>query len=257
MDYKKKISNKKYIILAASTFIFVVLFWLSVTSLGFVKEVFLPSPIKVVTSIITLFSQHNFIFDIQISIYRVMVGFLAAALLSLPLGLLVGSFKEFEAIIEPFNDLIRYMPVPAFIPLIILWTGIGNLSQISLIFIGTFFQLIVMIADDVANIPNEFIETSKTLGVSKKNILLKVVLPYTLPNIYDDMRIAVGWAWSYLVLAEIIGANRGVGHVIMEAQRFLQTDVVIAGIILIGIIGLTIDYMFKILYKKLFPWTEK
>jgi NitT/TauT family transport system permease protein len=217
----------------------------------------LPSPGKVLTSIVDLFVKHEIISDIKISFYRVMAGFLFAAILSLPIGILMGSFKEFEALFEPFNDLIRYMPVPAFIPLIILWVGIGNMSQISLIFIGTFFQLVLMVADDVAHTPKEYIEVSKTLGLSKTKVLFHVILPYSLPYIYDDMRIAVGWAWSYLVLAEIVGANKGIGHVIMEAQRFLKTDTVIAGIVIIGIIGLTVDYIFKAFYRNLFRWTEK
>jgi NitT/TauT family transport system permease protein len=170
---------------------------------------------------------------------------------------LVGSFRPFEAFIEPLNDFIRYTPLPAFIPLVILWFGIGNLNQITIIFLGVFWSLIVMVADAVASVPRELLETSYTLGTSKKNILLFVVVPHALPGIYDSLRVAIGWAWSSLILAEIVGANTGIGHVITESQRFLKTANVISGIILVGLLGLVLDYLFKAFYKPLFPWAEK
>jgi len=257
LAFKTEISRRQYIINASITFLLAIALWAIISYGGLVKPYFLPSPGKVLVSGVRLFTQFELVKDIQASFYRVSLGFLAAAVLAVPLGILMGSFKVIEAFLEPINDFIRYMPVPAFIPLIILWTGVGDMSQISLIFIGTFFSLLIMIADAVANIPEEYIEISYTFGLSRFQILTRVVIPYAAPAIFDDLRVAVGWAWSYVVLAEIMGANVGLGHVIMESQRFLRTHDVIAGIIIIGLIGLSVDYIFKIMYKPLFPWTEK
>ena len=252
------ISRKNYIIAGTSNFLFVALFW-SILSYGeYIPPYFLPSPTNVIYSIYDLFVNYNLINDIAISFYRVMMGFFFAVILAIPLGILMGSFKIIEAFIEPMNDFIRYMPVPAFIPLVILWVGIGSSSQITLIFMGTFFQLLVMVADKTANVPNEYIEISYNLHGIKRFITLKdIILKAASPGIYDDLRVAAGWAWSYLVLAEIVAANSGIGHMIMESQRFLRTGNVIAGIIIIGLLGLSIDYLFKLSYKYLFPWSEK
>jgi NitT/TauT family transport system permease protein len=149
------------------------------------------------------------------------------------------------------------MPVPAFIPLTILWVGIGDASQIALIFVGTFFQLTIMVADVVAHVPREYLETSYILGYGNARAITRVILPASMPGIFDTLRVGVGWAWSYLILAEVVAASVGLGHMIMESQRYLRTANVMAGIIIIGLIGLAIDYLFKVAYRLLFRWSEK
>lgn len=231
--------------------------WCVLSYGGIVESYFLPAPDEVVIAGTELFTKYHLTADIAASFYRVTLGFLLAAGIAMPLGILMGTFKIVEAFIEPLNDFIRYMPVPAFIPLIILWIGIGDSSQIALIFVGTFFQLTIMIADIVAHVPKDFLETSYTLGYKRWQILRHVVLPASLPGIFDALRVGVGWAWSYLILAEVIAASVGLGHMIMESQRYLRTANVIAGIIIIGIIGLVIDFVFKLTHSFLFRWGEK
>lgn len=256
-SFRSDIPRWQYLLLASFSFIFVLGLWQIMSSLNVVKEFFLPSPMKVLKATFDLFTEYKFLVDVKYSFYRVTVGYLLAAILAIPLGVLVGSFRFFEALIEPMNDFIRYTPLPAFIPLVILWVGIGNLNQITIIFLGVFWSLIVMVADAIANVPKEILETSFTLGTSRFRILLYVILPYALPGIYDSLRVAIGWAWSSLILAEIVGANSGIGHMIMESQRFLKTANVISGIIIVGIFGLFLDYLFKTFFKPLFPWAEK
>jgi NitT/TauT family transport system permease protein len=203
-------------------------------------------------------SDPTFLADIGISVYRVMLGFAISVVLGVPLGIVIGTYPSAEAMLEPINDFLRYIPVPAFLPLIILWVGIGNANQVATIFVGTFFQLILLVADSVSRVAKEFIEAGQTIyGKNNRIIILHVLIPSAAPDIYDNMRISVGWAWSYLVLAEVVAANNGIGHTIVQAQRFVQTDLVIAGIIIVGVLGLGLDYLFKLLFPVFFPWSEK
>jgi NitT/TauT family transport system permease protein len=243
--------------IAALAFVLLITGWSVATYGGFVKSFFLPSPTAVAKAAIRLFTEFGLLRDMRDSFYRVGMGFLISVALAIPLGILMGTFKQVEAFVEPVNDFIRYMPVPAFIPLLILWVGIGNSSQISLIFIGTFFQLLLLVSDATAHCPREYLDVSYTVGASRLAVVHRVILPYTMPMVFDNVRVAFGWAWSYLLLAEIVGASTGLGHMIMESQRFLRTDNVLAGVLIIGFIGLTIDFTFKGAYRLLFRWTEK
>lgn len=257
LNFNYELSRTSYFFLGSLSFIILLIGWHFLVDFGLVKEYFLPSPKTVYSGLINLFLEDNFLIDIKASFYRVSIGYMLAVIFAIPIGMLIGSFKFFEALIEPLNNFIRYTPLPAFIPLIILWVGIGDLNQITIIFLGVFWSLIVLVADAVSNVPRQLIEIAQTLGTNRRKILISVIFPSALPGIYDSLRVAIGWAWSSLILAEIVGANTGIGHMIMESQRFLRTSNVIAGIILVGVIGLLFDYLFKILYKPLFPWTEK
>jgi NitT/TauT family transport system permease protein len=146
------------------------------------------------------------------------------------------------------------MPAVAFVPLTILWLGVGDTQKFAILFIGTFFQQVLLIMDNVKNVPRDLIQVSATFGLSKWEILRLVILPAALPGIWDTLRITLGWAWTYLVVAELVAANGGLGYRIMRAQRFLDTETIIAGILVIGVLGIMTDYAFKWSYKRLFPW---
>jgi NitT/TauT family transport system permease protein len=158
--------------------------------------------------------------------------------------------------LEPLTDFIRYMPAVAFIPLIMLWVGIDESAKISVIFIGTFFQMLLMVAEDVRRTPAAQIEAAHTMGATRYEIIKLVLLPSARPAILDTLRVTMGWAWTYLVVAELVAANSGLGYSILKAQRFLKTDTIFAGIILIGLIGLVMDQAFRWLHRRLFPWAQ-
>ena len=247
----------EYIALAFLSFLIVLGVWWFVTSVGLIADFFLPSPSAVVEATVRLFSQGNFISDIGISLFRILIGFGVAAILAVPLGILIGLNRRAEALIEPVVDFIRYTPIPAFIPLFILWFGIGELEKIVVIGVSVFFQLVLMVSNSVSLTPRDIIDSARTLGATHWHILTKVVYPYSKPRIFDDLRVSMGWAWAGLLIAEIVGSTSGIGFVIIQSQRLLQTGNVIGAIIIVGILGLTIDLIFKLLYKMFFPWAPK
>ena len=218
---------------------------------------FLPSPGTVVKALYTMFAHEGFAHDVWASTRRIGIGFLISSAIGIPLGIAIGSFRFVQAFFEPIIAAVRYMPASAFIPLLIIWFGIYEKEKIAVIFIGVFFPLTLLIADVSANIPKELVNIAYTLGASRWHVFWRVLLPASWPGVLDNMRIGIGWAWTYLIVAELVAASTGIGHVILSASRFLQTDKIIAGIITIGILGLLSDAAFRLLYRMLFPYAER
>ena len=253
---REPIPKSLYLILALSSFAFFFIIWSILTYGGFVDPLFLPSPGRVFQAGVDLFVDLGFATDILNSVYRVMFGFIVAALIGVPLGLFMGTFKAAEAFTEPVVGFIRYMPASAFIPLFILWLGIGDIEKIAIIFVGSFFQLVLMVAVVAKNIQKDLLETAYTLGAKRFQVIWKVLLPASLPGIVDTLRIIVGWAWTYIIVAELVASASGIGYMIISSQRMLRTGNIIFGILTIGILGLITDYFSKWLYNRLFPWVE-
>ena len=253
---KEPIPPSLYLVLSLSSFVFLLVIWSILTYGGFIDALFLPSPGRVYQSGRDLFLEFSFTADIFNSTYRVMVGFIVAAIIGVPLGLLMGTFQVAEALTEPVVGFIRYMPASAFIPLFILWLGIGDVEKIAIIFVGSFFQLVLMVAVVAKNVHTDMLETAYTLGAKRFQVIRKVLLPASLPGILDTLRIIVGWAWTYIIVAELVASASGIGYMIISAQRMLRTGSIIFGILTIGMMGLITDYFFKWLYRKLFPWVE-
>lgn len=239
---------------AALPFIVVLALWQFFGSAEGPRSIFLPPPTRVLAALIELFSEQDFYADIGWSVYRVTVAFLASVLIAVPIGLLAGRFRPVAAFVHPINDFTRYLPVPSLVPLCILWVGIGDLNKILVIFIGTVFQVLPLVADTVGSVPESLIDVSRVHGASRLKVLTRVVVPWCAPMIYDHCRVALGWAWSYLVVAELVATTSGIGRVIIQAQRFLQTSRVMAGILVIGLLGLGFDQLMKGLRPRLFPW---
>lgn len=253
---RKEILKKNYIVFAIVAFLAVIALWTLASAAGLVKEIFLPNPLKVLSYFGQSIKDGSLWENTKISVYRITLGFVYAMILGIPIGILMGSFKKIEAFIRPLCEFIRYMPVPAFVPLIMVWVGIGESAKITVIFIGTFFQLVLMVADDALSVPDDLINAGYTLGTKTGNTIFKIIIPSMLPRLMETLRMMIGWAWTYLVSAELVAANSGLGYTILKSQRFLKTDAIFAGIILIGLLGLVTDRIFAFVNKKLFPWTE-
>lgn len=253
---REPIPKSLYFILTLSSFAFFLIIWSILTYGGFVDPLFLPSPGRVFQAGADLFLDLGFTTDILNSVYRVMIGFIIAAVIGVPIGLIMGTYKIAEALTEPVVGFIRYMPASAFIPLFILWLGIGDIEKVAIIFVGSFFQLVLMVAVVAKNVHKDMLETAYTLGAKRFQVIRKVLLPASLPGIVDTLRIIVGWAWTYIIVAELVASASGIGYMIISAQRMLRTGNIIFGILTIGMLGLITDFFFKWLYNKLFPWVE-
>jgi NitT/TauT family transport system permease protein len=254
---KEPIPRKVAAGLAVSSFIIVIAIWSILSYGGFVRPYFLPGPWKVATALYNMFAHEGFAHDVWASFYRIGVGFLISAAIGIPLGIAIGSFRAIQAFFEPIIAAVRYMPASAFIPLLIIWFGIANTEKIAVIYIGVFFPLTLMVADVSANIPKELLNIAYTLGASRWQVFRRVLLPASWPGVLDNLRIGLGWAWTYLIVAELVAASTGIGHVILTASRFFQTEKIIAGIVTIGALGLLTDAFFRWLYRVLFPYAER
>jgi NitT/TauT family transport system permease protein len=234
----------------------ILIVWELITRLGLVRPLFLPAPLEIVQEGFRQIREGILAADASVSIYRIVMGWFFATLLAVPFGILMGNFKFFEGLFEPFIDVVRYMPVVALIPLTILWAGIGDFQKFLILFIGTFFQQVLMVMDNVKNVPMNLIRVGQTLGLTRGEILHSIVMPASLPGLWDTFRITIGWTWTYLVVAELVAAQNGLGRRIMDAQRYLATDTIIFGILFIGLLGLITDYIFKITGRLMFKWTQ-
>lgn len=233
------------------------LIWWLVTTFGSVDPKFLPSPARVLEAFGRLWSTRELLKDTVASLWRVGVGFLLAVVLSIPIGVLMGSFASIRALLEPLFGLMRYMPAPAFIPLLILYLGIGEEPKITLIFIGVFFFNSLMVMDTVKFVSKDLIEAAYTLGGDRWQTLTQVIFPHVLPGIIDACRINLAAAWQLVIVSELIAATEGLGRRISVAGRFLKTDEIFVGLIVIGIIGLTFDLLFQYLLRVSCKWASQ
>jgi NitT/TauT family transport system permease protein len=230
--------------------------WTLVAGLGVVDPLFLPTPAAVVAAGQEEAASGDLWRDISASVLRVLGGFGLSALVALPLGIAMGTNTTFSRLLEPLLALLRYMPAPAFIPLLIIYFGLGELPKVLLIFIGTLFFNTLMIMDAVKFVPRELLETTRTLGGKKRDLLLRVITPYIAPQVLDAFRINMAAAWNLVIVAELVAAESGLGKHITLAQRFLRTDQIFLGLIVIGLIGLLIDLSFRMLMRRSCAWAS-
>lgn len=250
---QKQISKKKSVFLGLMAFVILLGIWCLVTYTSMVDELFLPTPTDTLKSFFDMIST-GFSTDILVTVFRVLIGFAIALLVALPLGILIGAYEPVAAFFEPLFSFVRYMPASAFIPLFIFWIGIGESEKVAVIILGSLPQLVLMIANDIRNVDSSLIEVSYTLGANTTNVLWKVILPKSMPDIMNTIRIVLGWAWTYIIVAEMVGASSGIGYSILQSQRTMKVDNIFVGIFILGIIGLVVDNLLKFFNKFLFPW---
>nr|WP_085972853.1 ABC transporter permease [Bradyrhizobium sp. ORS 278] len=248
------VSARSRTALGLAFFVLFVVAWSLATFGGYVSKTFLADPLTMLREGWDLLVKFGFLYDIGMTVWRVVGGFVLAAAIAVPLGLLMGAYKPVEAFLEPFVSFARYLPASAFIPLLILWAGIGELQKLLIIFIGSVFQIILMITVTVGNTRRDLVEAAYTLGASDRGIIARVLLPSAAPDIAEVLRLVLGWAWTYVIVAELIGSSSGIGHMITDSQALLNTGQIIFGIIIIGLIGLISDFLFKAFNAWLFPW---
>ena len=236
--------------------ILVIAGWCIVSYGGFVAPDFLPTPTEVVRGTIQLFLHYDLATAILISARRIALAFLLASALALPLGILMGTFDPINRFFEPIMAPLRYMPISAFIPLLILWFGIYEKQKIAFLFLGVFVYLLPVVVSAIRLVPEELVQTALTLGASKFQVIRTVLLPAALPEIFDSFRVMNAIAWTYVILAEAVNPEHGLGYMVELARTHQKASWSFAGLLVIGGIGLLTDFMIRALSGLLFRWRE-
>lgn len=228
------------------------------------NPIYLPAPHEVAVAFYTAFTTepkrrsekwlHESLWD---SIQVIFWGFFLSSLIGVPLGIMAGTYDFFSRLFEPFIEFFRYLPAPAFGALAVAILGIHHAPKIAIIFIGTFFQQVLVVSNTARKLDPSLLEAAQTLGAKNRSLLFKVVVPGILPDLYRDMRILLGWAWTYLIVAELIGTSSGITWFITQQARYKNFDNVFAAIMIIGIIGITTDLILAWLGRRFFPWQQQ
>ncbi len=225
------------------------------------NPVYLPAPHEVAIAFYTAFTtepQRRSEQWLHESLWHSMTiifwGFLLSSLVGVPIGILCGTYVAVSKLNEPFIEFFRYLPAPAFGALAVAILGIHDGPKIAIIFIGTFFQQVLIVANTTRKLDMALLEAALTLGAKRLQLLFRVVIPGILPDLYRDQRILLGWAWTYLIVAELIGTSSGITWFITQQARYKNFDNVFAAIIMIGVIGLVIDQCLARFGKRIFPW---
>jgi NitT/TauT family transport system permease protein len=251
---KENIPKKIEILITLSTFATLGLIWCLLTYTRFIPPLFLPTPDRVLRDLYNFFVHENFIVDVGHSTFRILMGFLIACGLAIPLGVLSGTYKFVHAMADKMINFFRYLPVAALIPLFILWLGIDDAEKIAVVAVGVFYLTALMATDTVAGVPKELLDIAYTLGATRREILFKVIIPACLPGLIENMSISMGAAWTYLVVAELIAANSGIGFQIIDSMRGLFVGKIFACLLVIGFLGVFFASIFRLINRVFFPW---
>lgn len=253
-DFKQTLAPRTSLALGlAGVLVFLAAWQLAGTSESVPRQLF-PPPTDVLRALWRLLSEQAFAHDIWASFLRIMLSFSLAALIALPLGMLMGAFAGVAALLNPLLAGFRYLPATAFIPLFLMWLGAGEEQKIALLLVGVVFFLVTLLMDNTLAVRTELIETARTLGANRRQILWSIVLRASLPAYLDTLRQMLAVGWTYLVVAEIVTTTDGIGAMMMRAKRFVHVDEIMAGIVVIGVLGVACDGAFRLLRRLAFPY---
>jgi NitT/TauT family transport system permease protein len=230
--------------------------WCLLTYGGITQPGFLPSPTETLRGTLQLFLQYDLWGSILVSTRRIGLAFLLASAVALPVGVLMGAFEPVNRFFEPIVAPLRYMPISAFIPLLILWFGIDEKQKIAFLFLGVFVYLLPVVMTAIRMVPEELVQTSLTLGASRWQVIRTVLLPAALPEIFDSFRVMNAIAWTYVILAEAVNPGHGLGYMVDLAYRHQKASWSFACLLVIGGIGLLTDFVIRLLSGWLFRWRE-
>jgi len=249
----------RQITLSAATVLVLLAIWWAVTAFGLIAPLFLPAPQQVFHQLLVIASPQGFMDamlwqHLAASLTRIVIALLAAMLIGVPTGILMGLSKTARGILDPLIELYRPVPPLAYLPLMVIWFGIGETSKILLIYLAIFAPVVMSTLAGVKSAQQVRLRAAQSLGASRWQTLWFVVLPGALPEILTGLRIGLGVGWSTLVAAELIAATRGLGFMVQSAGEFLATDVVLAGIAVIALIAFSLELGLRALQRRLTPW---
>jgi len=235
--------------------VIILIVWSMLTSFNVIPAYILPSPAEVWESFLSLVGTNILIVDTMATLSRVITGLIIAAVIAIPLGIIIGWSKKAENLSDLTIQILRPIPPLAWIPFAMLWFGLGFQSAVFIIFIGTFFPVLINTIDGVKRINKVFIESAYTLGASERQILSKIIMPASLPSVFTGLRVGIGIGLMCTVAAEMIAVNSGLGYFIMQSMNLINTGDVIVGMLIIGIIGFLMDFSFKKAEHKYILWS--
>ena len=225
-------------------------------SVPLVPHFFLPAPDQVIKSLFYLIFEKDLLPAVGVSAIRIAKAFGLSLAVALPLGIAMGSFELINRIFDPIIAPLRYLPITAFIPLLILWFGIDEAQKVAFLFLGTVVFLLPAVVDAIRAVPEELIQTAFTLGATKAQVIRTVLIPAALPQIFDGFRVMNAIAWTYIILAEIVNAQSGIGYILQLAGQHNKPEWSFAGILVVGVIGIITDVLIRLVNRFLFPWRE-
>lgn len=252
---KWKTSGSLLIVSACSLIGFIAL-WEVVCRAGLVDPIFLPAPSQVLSRGIRLWNQHSLLVNVIASTRRVMVGFLAAAFVSIPLGIALGTSRYARAAFDPLLSFLRPLPSMSWIPLSLLWFGITETQKYSIVFMGSFAPALLYVIDATQNIDPIFVRAARNLGANRWQVMREVILPGCMPQILSGMKVILGLSWTCVISAELVAAQDGLGFMIMNGKEFFQTDTVVLGMVLISITVLVTDGLFRLIERGVLSWQK-
>jgi taurine transport system permease protein len=244
--------------LAAATIVVLLALWWLAAAVQVVPALFLPSPLAVLHQLIAVqrdgFADATLVAHLGASLMRIALALVFAILTAVPLGLAMGLSRTARGILDPVIELYRPIPPLAYLPLVIIWFGIGEVSKVFLIYLAAFAPIVLATAAGVRNVPASRLDAARSLGATRLQLVLHVILPNTLPDILTGIRIGLGSGWSTLVAAELVAATRGLGFMIHSASQFLVTDVVVMGILVIAVVAFALELLVRFAQRALTPW---
>lgn len=251
----------RHLAISLSSVLGAVLIWWLITVTGLVKPLFVPSPASVWDAFVTTatdgYRGHSLVSHLGISLRRVFVAFVLATVIAVPLGILVGVSRKLEAALEPLINFYRVLPPLAYYTLLIIWLGIGEAPKVTLLLLAAFPPVFIAVIQGVRNVPAGRVNAARSLGANNRSVMRYVVLPSILPDFFTGLRVGIGFTYTTLVAAEMVAAESGIGWMVLDASRYLQSDIVFMGIIVMGITGVALDGLAKFAQTKVVPWQGK
>jgi NitT/TauT family transport system permease protein len=235
----------------------IVLAWYAIAYSGFINPSLVPTPHAVAAKFWELASEGRLLRDVWISTQRVFLGVALGTLLAVPVGFLLGWYREIRGFIDPLINFFRALPPIALIPLVIVYFGIGEMAKVVILFYASFFAGVIVMYEGIAQISPIYVRVARTLGASDAEIFGKVIVPLTVPHMLTALRVALGVAWATLVASELIAAQQGLGALIQNASSFFQLDIIYVGIICIGFVALAMDFALRRVARRLVDWQDR
>ncbi|KQB77506.1 ABC transporter permease [Clostridium butyricum] len=257
--FKKNFSIEK--LLTITTVLIILGIWELLSKFGVVSEVLIPSPEKVWMAFMDIIKNDykgiSLLQHLYASMERLIIAYILAAITAIPLGLASGYNSKIRAIFEPIIEFYRPLPPLAYYTLLVLWMGIDNKSKITLLFLASFAPIYISCMSSVLKIRSDYIYSAYTVGANKHQIFRYVIFPSCLPDIFVGLRTAIGVAYTTLVAAEMVAAVSGIGWMVLDASKYLRSDIIFVGIAIMGITGILLDKIIRFIESKIVPWKGK